>query len=53
MDITAGDSYVGVGEIQLTAKEFVAPAYSYETEGTADDYDRYEDVPNMKGVEIK
>lgn len=53
LDITAGDSYVGVGEIQLTAKEFVAPAYSYETEGTADDYDRYEDVPNMKGVEIK
>lgn len=40
-------------ELDITATYVVKDAYSYETEGTADDYDRYEDVPNMKGVEIK
>lgn len=50
LEITGGSSYVGVGEIQITAQELVKEAYSYEIAGTADDYDRYEDIPNYYAV---
>lgn len=59
-----GGGYVGIGEIQITAKELIQDgysyeqlvheAYSYETEvSESDDYDRYEDIPEYFGIEMK
>lgn len=48
--------------IDISAKHKLNDSYTYETDGTADDYDRYEDFPNLLipvinnqkyGVEIK
>ena len=44
----AGQSpeYFGASQITITAQQLVSEGYTYEIESTADDYDRYEDVPN-------
>lgn len=46
IDCSSTQDYLGIGEITITAKKLVKASYSYETEGTAEDYDRYVDVPN-------
>lgn len=47
IDCSSTQDYLGIGEITITAKKLVKASYSYETEGTAENYDRYVDVPNI------
>ena len=52
-DCSSTQDYLGINEVEITAKKLLTEQFSYEIEGTADDYDRYEDVLNILGVEIK
>lgn len=40
-------SVAKIFDLYLDAKRKIADGYTYETEGTAEDYDRYEDFPNF------
>ena len=52
-DCSSTQDYLGINEVEITAKRLLTEQFSYEIEGTADDYDRYEDILNILGVEMK